>query len=48
LEQKWARRIGQIIAVTGNATPPRDPDEHDDYEDEGEEKARRCQYGYQA
>ena len=36
LEQKWARRIGQIIAVTGNATPPRDPNEDDDYEDEGE------------
>src|SRR5262249_11962994 len=48
LEQKWARRIDQIIAVTGNATPPRDPKEDDDYEDEGEEKARRCQYGYQA
>jgi hypothetical protein len=48
LEQKWARRIDQIIAVTGNATPPRDPKEDDDYEDEGEEKPRRCQYGYQA
>ena len=37
LEQKWARRIGQIIAVTGNATPPRDPNDGDDYEDEDQE-----------
>jgi hypothetical protein len=35
LEQKWARRIDQIIAVTGNATPPRDPNDDDDYEDDG-------------
>jgi len=35
LEQKWARRIDQIIAVTGSATPPRDPNDDDDYEDEG-------------
>jgi hypothetical protein len=34
LEQKWARRIDQIIAVTGNAPPPRDPNDDDDYEDE--------------
>ena len=34
LEQKWARRIDQIMAVTGNATPPRDPNDDDDYEDE--------------
>jgi len=37
LEQKWARRIDQIIAVTGNATPPRDANDDDDYEDEDEE-----------
>jgi hypothetical protein len=35
LEQKWTRRIDQIIAVTGSATPPRDPNDDDDYEDEG-------------
>jgi hypothetical protein len=35
LEQKWGRRIDQIIAVTGSATPPRDPNDDDDYEDEG-------------
>jgi hypothetical protein len=34
LEQKWARRIDQILTVTGNAIPPRDPDDDDDYEDE--------------
>jgi hypothetical protein len=37
LEQKWARRINQILTVTGNATPPRDPNDDDDYEDEDEE-----------
>jgi hypothetical protein len=37
LEQKWARRIDQIIAVTGNATPPRDPNDDDDDENEDEE-----------
>ena len=37
LEQKWARRIDQVIAVTGNATPPRDPNDDDDYEDEDED-----------
>ena len=37
MEQKWARRIDQIIAVTGNATPPRDPNDGDDYEDEDQE-----------
>jgi hypothetical protein len=26
LEQKWASRIGQILAVTGTAPPPRDAD----------------------
>ena len=37
LEQKWARRIDQIIAVTGNATPPRVPNDDDDDEHEDEE-----------
>jgi hypothetical protein len=37
LEQKWARRIDQIITVTENATPPRDLNDDDDYEDEDEE-----------
>ena len=39
LEQKWASRIGQI--VTGNATPPRDPNDDDDDEDEDEEDEDR-------
>jgi hypothetical protein len=38
LEQKWARRIDQIMAVTGNATPPRDPTNDDDDEDEDEDE----------
>ena len=38
LEQKWARRIDLIIAVTGNATPPRDPNDDDDYEDDKEDQ----------
>jgi hypothetical protein len=37
LEQKWARRIDQIIAVTGNATPARDANDDDDCEDEDKE-----------
>jgi hypothetical protein len=37
LEQKWARRMDQIIAVTGQATPPRDPNDDDDEEEEDEE-----------
>jgi len=37
LEQKWARRIDQIIAVTRNATPPRDPNDDDDENEEHEE-----------
>jgi hypothetical protein len=37
LEQKWARRIEQILAVAPNATPPRDPNDDDDDEDEDEE-----------
>jgi len=44
LEQKWARRIDQIITVTRNATAPRDPNDDNDYEDEDEENARRCQH----
>lgn len=31
---EMARRIDQILTVTSNATPPRDPDDDDDYEDE--------------
>ena len=27
LEQKWATRIDQILTVTGNAAPPRDPND---------------------
>ena len=37
LEQKWARRIDQIIAVTSSATPPRDPNDDDDDKVEDEE-----------
>jgi hypothetical protein len=37
LERKWARRIDQIVTVTGQATPPRDPNDDDDDEDEDEE-----------
>ena len=33
LEQKWAARIDQFLTVTGNAMPPRDP--NDDDEEEG-------------
>jgi hypothetical protein len=40
LEQKWARRIDQIIAVTGNATPPRDAND-DDEENEEHDRTRR-------
>jgi len=39
LEQKWTSRIDQI--VTGNATPPRDPNDDDDDEDEDEEDEDR-------
>jgi len=38
LEQKWATRIDQILTVTGNATPPRDPNDDGDYEDEDKDK----------
>jgi hypothetical protein len=38
LEQKWATRIGQIRTVKGNATPPRDPNDDDDYEDKDNDK----------
>jgi hypothetical protein len=41
LEQKWARRIDEIIAVTGNATPPRDPNDDDDEDEEEEEDEDR-------
>jgi hypothetical protein len=34
LEQKWVRRMTRFLTVTGNATPPRDPNDDDDYEDE--------------
>jgi hypothetical protein len=40
LEQKWATRVDQILTVTRNATPPRDPnddDEEDEEEDEHDE-----------
>ncbi len=37
LERKWASRIDQILTVTGNEAPPRDPNDDDDYEDEHEE-----------
>ena len=32
-----ATRIDQILTVTGNATPPRDPNDDDDDEHEDEE-----------
>jgi hypothetical protein len=41
LEQKWATRIDQILPVTGNATPPRDPSDDDEYEDEDKENEDR-------
>jgi hypothetical protein len=38
LEQKWASRIGQILAGIGTTTPPRDPNyDDDDEEDEDED-----------
>ena len=33
--------IDQILTVTGNATPPRDPSDDDDYEDEDKENEDR-------
>jgi hypothetical protein len=41
LEQKWESRIEQILTVTGNATPPRDPNDEDDYKDEDKENEDR-------
>ena len=41
LEQKWATLIDQILTVTGNAAPPRDPNDEDDYEDEDKENEDR-------
>jgi hypothetical protein len=41
LEQKCATRIDQIHTVTGDATPPRDPNDDDDYEDEDKENEDR-------
>jgi hypothetical protein len=41
LEQKWATRIDQILTVTGNGAPPRDPNDEDDYEDEDKENEDR-------
>ena len=37
LEQKCTR-IDQILTVKGTATPPRDPNNDDDYEDDDEDK----------
>jgi hypothetical protein len=37
LEQKWATRVDQILTVTRNATPPRDPNEDDEVDEEKEE-----------
>jgi hypothetical protein len=37
LEQKWTSRIDQILAVTGKASPPRDPNDNEDEEEEEEE-----------
>jgi hypothetical protein len=37
LEQKWATRVDQILAVTRNETPPRDPNDDDEEEDEEDE-----------
>ena len=41
MERKWATRIDQILTVTGYATPPRDPNDDDDYEDEDKENEDR-------
>jgi len=38
LEQKWATRIDQILTVSANATPPRDPNNDDDNEEDEEDK----------
>jgi hypothetical protein len=38
LEQKWTSRIDQILAVTGKASPPRDPNEDEEEEEEEEKK----------
>jgi hypothetical protein len=37
LEQKWATRVDQILTVTRNATPPRDPNDDDEEDEEKEE-----------
>jgi hypothetical protein len=41
LQQKWACRIDQIVAVTGRVTPPRAPSDDDDDENEVEEDKDR-------
>ena len=41
LEQKWTSRIDQILAVTGKASPPRDPNDDEDEEEEEEEDEER-------
>jgi hypothetical protein len=41
LEQKWTSRIDQILAVTGKASPSRDPNDDEDEEEEEEEDEER-------
>jgi len=41
LQQKWACRIDQIVAVTGRVTPPRAPSDDDDDENKVEEDKDR-------
>jgi hypothetical protein len=41
LERKWARRIDHIPTVTGNATPPLDPNDDEDEDEEDEEDEDR-------
>jgi hypothetical protein len=41
LERKWTRRIDHIPTITGNATPPRDPNDDEDEDEEDEEEERQ-------
>ena len=41
LERKWARRIDHIPTVTGNATPPLDPNDDEDEDEEDKEDEDR-------
>jgi hypothetical protein len=40
LEQKWATRVDQILTVTRNATPPRDPNDDDEEDEEKDDTTK--------